>query len=152
MLCFFWRWNDMKIKVSTDYALRIIRLIYMEDTKVVTSKVISEKENISQGVIIKILGILKTNDIVESHQGRGENVGGFSLRANIEELTLYDILSVMEGPVNFEFARDADYYNKYGRKCNINKELHRLNHVLKMEMKKISLYEIFTCKEQEVEI
>lgn len=47
---------------------------------------------------------------------------------------------------------NSDYYNKYGLECNINKELHRLNNVLKVEMKKKSLYEIFTGKEHEVAI
>jgi len=139
----------MKINMATDYALRIIRVIYLEDIEIVTSKLISERENISQGVVMKILKILKENHIVASHQGRGQNVGGFSLEAHVEELTLYDILTAMEGEVNFTFSRKIQCYEIQGKECSINKELYRINSNLIRDMKKKSLYEIYEGKKKE---
>jgi len=138
----------MKINMATDYAFRIIRVIYFADDAVVTSKYISERENISQGVTMKVLKILRENNIVESHQGRGKYVGGFSLRANIKELTLYDVLIVMEGPINFNFPRDRQCHEIYGKECSINKELYRVNRDLIQDLKKKSFYEIFIGKKR----
>jgi len=47
--------RDVKIKQSTLYGIRILCRIHKEKSKVVTSKKIAEKEEISQGMIFRIL-------------------------------------------------------------------------------------------------
>lgn len=139
----------MKVNMTTDYAFRIIRAIYLEDSEIVTSKFISERENISSGVILKILKILRENNIVESHQGRGQNVGGFSIKAKLESITMYDILVALEGPVDITFPRDGKYFGVYGKECGINQELYRINKNLIQDLQKKSLYEVFVGEKKE---
>lgn len=142
----------MRLKITTDYAFRIIRAIYLEDSNTVTTKMLCEKENISQGVIMKILRELKQHDIVASHQGRGNSVGGFSLKAKLEDITIYDIIVIMEGPAMLTFPRSVNYKARYGE-CSINKELERVSCNFINDLKKNSLYEVLIGeREKEVKI
>lgn len=129
--------------MTTDYAIRIIRTIYMEEGEIVNTAIISEKEHISQGVIMKILKLLRDADFVSSHQGRGDISGGFSLKRGLKELTLYDVILAMEGPVTLTFPRDVNYNEKGGADCPINRELQRINDDMVRELKEKSLYEVF---------
>ena len=126
----------MRVNMTTEYALRMLQTIYFADHKIVTSKVISQKENISNGSAMKILKKLRDNDIVASHQGRGESVGGFSMKANLKEITLYDIILIMKDPIMLLPLKESQHYN-------ITKELQRVNRNLMQDLKKKSLYEIF---------
>lgn len=87
----------MKIKQTTFYAMRILCRIHKGKSKVVTSKEIAEKEELSQGVTLKILRELSHAGIVHAHQGRGQNCGGFSLEKSIDRITMADVIAVMEG-------------------------------------------------------
>jgi len=123
--------------------------MYLQDNRIVTSKYISEVENISHGVVLRILKILRENNIVKSHQGRGQNVGGFTLKAKMENITMYNILTIMEGKIELTFPREDWYIKKYGNKCGINQELYRINTNLIQDLQKKSLYEIFVGKKKE---
>jgi Rrf2 family protein len=130
----------MKINRTTDYAIRIIRAIY-DNGGVVTSKIIANKENISQGVLMKIMRVLKNHGIVESHQGRGEVSGGFSLRKSPKELTLLAIVEAMEGPVLIaEWIKDEPHLVEVSSICQ---EYKRINDILRTELDKYTLYDIF---------
>lgn len=91
------RGEQMRIKQSTFYALRIIYRIHKEENEIVTSAEIAEKEEISQGVGLKILRKLAQAGIMQVHQGRGQICGGFSMIKTIDEITLSEVLGVMEG-------------------------------------------------------
>ena len=63
----------------------------------VTSKEIAEKEALSQGVVLRILRELSHAGMVHAHQGRGQKCGGFSLAKSIDEITMVDVIVVLEG-------------------------------------------------------
>lgn len=130
----------MKLNKTTDYAIRIIKTIYHEGG-IVTSKAISIKEEMSQGVLMKIMRTLRSHGIVESHQGRGEVSGGFSLRKSPKELTLLDIVEAMEGPIMIAEWIDSD--QKLVATSSLCREYDRINNSLKEELQKYTLYEIF---------
>ena len=129
----------MKIKQTTFYALLAIRRIYVENREIVTSKLISEKEGISQGVLLRILRSLDNAGIVQAHQGRGTAYGGFSLARNIDEITLLDVVNTME---------KVDICIKLSEKDRKNeKELFlkcsQINERLKEELSKYTVRELF---------
>lgn len=136
----------MRLKMTTDYAIRIIRTIYMEEGEIVTTATISEKEHISQGVIMKILKLLRDANLVSSHQGRGDISGGFSLNRELKEMTLYDVIIVMEGPLILTFPRNMDYNEKGEGDCPINRELQRINDDMIRKLQEKSLFEVFNAE------
>jgi len=87
----------MKINKTTFYALRMIYRIYVEEKVIITSREIAEKEKIPQGVSMKILSKLVRAGILKVYQGRGQVCGGFSLSKSINEITILEILEIMEG-------------------------------------------------------
>jgi len=89
--------EDMKIRQSTFYAFRILHRLDEAQGRVVTSKEIAEKESLSAGVVLRILRTMSYSGIVDVHQGRGEVCGGFSLEKPIDEITILEVIKMLEG-------------------------------------------------------
>lgn len=137
----------MKINKMTIYAFLIIKRIYMGEGSIVTSKYIAEKEQISQGVVLKTLRILQGAGIVISHQGRGEISGGFSLIRNIKDLSVCELLIIMERefslcPVSVENASDKGSAVLY-------KNLGCMNDMVVEILKRYSLFDVLTAENLE---
>lgn len=90
----------MRLKQTTFYALWALRDIYLDKNKVLTSNLIAEKENISQGVLLRTLRMLSRKGILEAHQGRGNICGGFSLNKSIDDITLLEVIEATDGDLN----------------------------------------------------
>jgi len=119
----------MKIKQSTFYAFRILYRLHKGKGRVVTSREVAEKEELSPGVILKILRIMGQNGIVCAHQGRGEAGGGFSLEKNIDEITFLEIVKIMEGVdlcANMDAASRQKEMQMFWTSSRINEELEKL--------------------------
>lgn len=130
---------QMKIKQTTFYALAAIRRIHLENREIVTSTVIAEKEGLSQGVILRILRMMADASILSVHQGRGNRCGGFSLERSIDELTLLDVVNVME---------TLDICENLDQKAGINDDelflsLSEINHHVREEFSKHTIRELF---------
>jgi len=89
--------KGMKIKQTTFYALQILKRIHLEDKDIVTSILIADRENLSQGVVLKLLRTMVDTKILYAHQGRDAISGGFSMMKSVDEITLMEIVDVMEG-------------------------------------------------------
>ncbi len=87
----------MKITVESDCALRIMLFLGIRGLNVKTgAKMISEKENIPIRFTLKILRKLKLANMVCSY--RGQN-GGYALIKETSEVTLKDVIEVIDGPI-----------------------------------------------------
>lgn len=119
----------MRIKQTTFYAIRILYRLHREKTNLVTSKYIAKKEEISQGVILKILRVLSHAGIVKVHQGRGQISRGFALAKSIDDITMADIMGAMEGMdvgVNLEEASNEQEASLHQVCEQINERLEQL--------------------------
>lgn len=101
----------MKINQTTFYAMRILYRIHIEDDRVVTSKMIAEKEEISPGVTLRILREMSKADLVCVHQGRGQICGGFSLAKSIDDITMADVIETLEG-IDINFSRERGIWDR----------------------------------------
>lgn len=109
--------------------MRILCRIHREANNVVTSKKIAEKEELSPGVVLKILRQLSAAGIVHAYQGRGEVCGGFSLARSIDDITMADIIVALEGMDIGENLDEASgkKVKALDQACNqINEELMKL--------------------------
>jgi Rrf2 family transcriptional regulator, cysteine metabolism repressor len=88
----------MKITYKGDYALKaILDLSYRYASgQVVPLVEISRRQNIPQKYLEQIMLVLKGAGLVESKRGIG---GGFMLRRSPEEITIGQVVRLMEGPV-----------------------------------------------------
>jgi Predicted transcriptional regulator len=133
----------MRINLMTDYAVRIVCCMHECEEGVITSSQISKKEGISHGILMKVLKQLREEGIVISYRGRGQVVGGYKLRRTVKEITLLDIIEMMEGTLKLENIRSrGEGTTIYIGDDMILAEYRRLSEVFRNEMKKNTLYEI----------
>ena len=98
------RWKEiiMQLKLTTEYAIRIA-LYLAEQNGVCTSKEIAEYTQISPNYVLKILRILAKVNLVQNHIGI---YGGFSLCKHPQDITLWDIVSVIESTIKISYCLD----------------------------------------------
>ncbi len=88
----------MRITQEADYALRIILTLSKSGKEVRTdAKTIATQENVPQRFALKILRKLTKAGLVKSFRGVQ---GGYSIDMEPEEITILDVISAIDGPIN----------------------------------------------------
>ncbi len=96
----------MKISTKGRYGLRaLIDLAINMDSENVSIKAISERQNISERYLEQIFSLLRKAGIILGRKGAQ---GGYSLGKNISELTILEILKVLEGDSIFIDINDKE--------------------------------------------
>jgi len=134
----------MKIKQTTFYALLAIHRIYLEGRQIITSVELAEKENISHGVMIKTLRVLTHAGILHVHQGRGNVCGGYSLAKRIDEITLLDIIDIME---QVNICKNIATGNRE-REAQLFCKFSQINESLKEEFSKYTIQDLFVSGDE----
>ncbi len=84
----------LKLSKSLEYSLlALIHISKNDNDSITSSKVISEKLNISYELLSKLLQKLSRNGIIKSQQGK---FGGYTLNIPSNELSLYQIINAIE--------------------------------------------------------
>lgn len=96
----------MQLKIATDYAIRII-LYLSANQDVVTSKELSENLGIPQSFVFKITNKLKKKNLISNSVGMK---GGFLLTCQPEEISLYQIINLMESTMQLNRCLEEDHY------------------------------------------
>ncbi|MCL2843375.1 MAG: Rrf2 family transcriptional regulator [Oscillospiraceae bacterium] len=84
----------MQVQVSTEHAIRIVRYLHLQDRRVHSAQEISWGLGLSYPVFVKVAGVLKRAGILSAVHGRN---GGFQLNKPAHEISVYDILVIIEG-------------------------------------------------------
>ncbi len=85
-----------KLSTKGRYAVRAMYEIARAFPEGVTLDEISERQKISRVYLAQILNRLRQARLIKSSRGPG---GGYVLRKSPDEISLYDILEPLEGPV-----------------------------------------------------
>jgi len=90
----------MQFNQATDYAFRVImHLASVPEGEIVNSQKIAEQQKIPIGFLQKIMRALTQGEIVKSYRGID---GGFALAKSAVNISLLDIITIMEGPVDLQ--------------------------------------------------
>ncbi len=127
----------MKMNKMTSYGIRIIRCIASREGETVTSKYIHEQEDIAQGILMKVLRILREAGLIVSHQGRGGITGGYTLARPADEISVYNVIEAMEGGVDLYPCTDAEAYGEDNHR--IYEQLKEVNEVYKTLLEQIRI-------------
>lgn len=96
----------MQLKLTTDYAIRTI--IYLATQSGITSVAeIGSKMGISENYLMKVLKLLKDAGLVAGYQGKR---GGYAISKKPEEISLWDIVEVMEGTTRINRCLETDHF------------------------------------------
>ena len=86
----------MRITQEADYALRIACMLAQNGASRAGAAEISEKTSVSTRFALKILHKLVTGGVVRSYKGAN---GGYTLACEAEQITLRDIIELIDGPL-----------------------------------------------------
>lgn len=96
----------MQFNQATDYAFRVImHLAALPEGELANGQTISDQQNIPAGFLQKIMRSLSQGNLVKSYRGVD---GGFVLAKPAAEISLLDVIEVMEGPLNLQRCLKAD--------------------------------------------
>lgn len=128
----------MIITRRSDYALRICRAL--KDGKTHNVREICTEEGIPKAFAYKIIREMEHSGIVKSERG---NKGGYYLARPLNELTIYDIVSVTEEDLAIVYCmKEECERNADSAPCRMHGEMKRIQKLMEEEMKKKSLAEI----------
>ena len=131
----------MFITREMDYAVRIIRDLSRGGRKTIDE--ICQNEQIPRQFGYKILKKLANNGLARIFRGTG---GGYTLAVDIGEITLFDIITAVDGELLLCECLDHGVncpMKKRGKRiCGVHKELVRIQGLLLSHLKEKSMAEI----------
>ena len=103
----------MHITLETDYAIRIVDALGRESLKggngiksCIDAGTISESTDVPLRFALKILRKLVSGGIVKSYKGV---YGGYRLIKPVKEISLYDVIEIVEGEYRFSRCLSEEY-------------------------------------------
>lgn len=135
--------ETMYITNEMDYTLRILRILYKKG--LTTALIISEEEHIPKAFVYKILNKLDKKNLIESKRGRN---GGYILPEKTLHMKLGEIFNSIDKEQLIAPCIDKDYdcINNKDDRCNIHRELKRIQLVIDIELNRKTIEEILLGK------
>jgi len=123
----------MRFTVESDRATRVVLYLAVNYPKCISAKEIAENEKIPARFTLKILRKLKLAEIVDSLRG---NAGGYLLSKKPEEISLYDVITAIEGPLCIQKClENPDNCNlKRADVCPVHNHLCDMQHYIKEKL------------------
>mgnify|MGYP000921566665 CR=1 FL=1 len=132
----------MLITREVDYAVRILRVL--ADKNIVSVREMCIREDISVSIAYKITRKLEKSGIIKSYRGTN---GGYSLKKSLDEVTLYDVIEVVDKELLITECLQDEYHCSRNTKsdiCKLHQEFYRLQEVLTDELQSKSLSAVFS--------
>ena len=133
----------MKIQISTDYALRILRYLHENKGELHTAMNIAQAIGITYPVFIKIANQMKREKLLNSAQGRH---GGYQLGKPAHEISFYDVYLCIEGDLQinrcFKETEDEPCTNGHKAHCKLHQFLHSLQDEMIASMSEVSIADL----------
>ena len=135
----------MHITLEADYAIRIMLALGARKSRMDAGS-ISEEATVSLRFALKILRKLVGGGMVKSFKGVK---GGYELAKDPSEITLYDILSTIEGEYQISRCLSEDYRCPAGRKayCQVRKIFEKASLQMREQLKAVYLEELLGKEE-----
>ena len=130
----------MKINNETDYAFRIMQALARRN-EVTDAKTVAEITSLPSRFTLKILGKLVCGGLVCSKKGSN---GGYMLSRSPADITLLDILEVIEGPIVISKCLGDDFvchHDGGSEKCDcfFNRVLNEINLTIATKLKSVTV-------------
>jgi Rrf2 family protein len=127
----------MKITNATDYAIRaVLYIAQKKEKKYLMRSELSKECNIPDCFLGKILQALKKSEILTSCRGK---FGGYTLAKNVEDITIYDIITAVEGNIYLNECLNNDETCSKAKECTIKIMLSEINKELISNLKNYNI-------------
>ncbi len=126
---------------DTDYAIRTLSCIAGKKKKIVTVRELTEKLDMPKAYLRRVLQILNKKGILKSLKGRG---GGFSLIKDPEEITVFDLVEIFQGPFQLSDHILKGKVCPSINTCYLKEKLDRMEKHVARELKGITIASLMT--------
>lgn len=134
----------MLITREADYALRILRALSQHEQ--MTTKEICDQELLPQQFVYKILKKLDRAGWVAVLRGIN---GGCRLNTELKNVTLFDLITIMEADKKVSSCMQADFNCPWREKhhvCQVHNHLWKIQQELDQKLQEYTLYDILFDK------
>jgi Rrf2 family protein len=131
---------------ATDYAFRVILyLAERSEGELANSQTIAEQQNIPAGFLQKIMHSLVKGELVKSYRGVD---GGFALAKPAKEISLLDVIEVMEGPLDLQrcLKQDSSCSKGCDTKCSVHAALAAIQENFTQALDEVNFAKLVTEK------
>jgi Rrf2 family protein len=92
----------MKLSTASSYAIHaLVNLASREQSTLTPSHLVAEAEGMSEGFLLKVLGLLVRAQILLAVKGPN---GGYRLARSAHKITLLEIIEAVDGPIRGDAA------------------------------------------------
>jgi Rrf2 family cysteine metabolism transcriptional repressor len=129
---------------KTDYALIALTYLVQNPEGVATARAIAQRFKVPQSLLMNVLKALVQKGVLASVRGAK---GGYSLAVAPEELSLYDLILAIEGPIKFvqcatPHVSDAAATCDLFQVCPVSAPARQIHERLENFLRRITLAEI----------
>ena len=125
---------------DTDYAVRTLGCIAAAKENTVTVTDIAKKLNMPRSFLRKILQMLSNKELLKSFKGAG---GGFSLAVEPEEITIFSIIEIFQGPFQLmEHVFRGKECPEIKKDCPLKKKMDKIEEELIIKLKSITITDL----------
>jgi Rrf2 family protein len=130
----------LRFNRETDYAIRVLlALAKYPPGEIIPSGDIRQEMYLPESLSLQIISRLVHLDLVKSYPGRN---GGIQLAHPSAEITLYDVITGMEGRVSFSSCLEADQHCQLEPDCPIQAYWISLQDTLDRELKQVTIQQL----------
>ena len=97
----------MRFQLTTDYAIRIIGYLHRHPGELVTAQEVADNVGVTYQIFMKVSNQLKKAGLVKTTRGC---LGGYSLGKRGSEISLFEIVMIMEGEICINRCLAEDGY------------------------------------------
>jgi len=131
----------MKLQISTDYAVQILRYLHEKKDELHTAGSIAESIGISYHFFVQIANQMKKRGLLVSIQGRN---GGYQLGRTAHDISFYDVFMCMEGELQISRRLQRNRFCDHDgvNYCKVHGFLHYLQDRMVEEMSNQSIADL----------
>jgi Rrf2 family protein len=136
----------MRFQITTDYAVRMLLFMAQREGQVSTAEVAAKELGITYSYFNKVAYKIRMAGFLESIQGPG---GGYRISKNAADITLYDIVTVMEGDIRINRCLEEDGFcsRNATQICPVHKTLEALQNQMIDTLKSVRISDL--CDEKQ---
>ncbi len=129
----------LKLTRKVEYALIALRHLQGEiESRVSSTKEISETYNIPLELLAKTLQLMARNDIIDAIHGPH---GGYRIKADFQTINMTDFIEMIEGPLGLTNCH-FDTECTQSETCNIKQPINKVNNSIRDIFNKMTLADI----------
>lgn len=126
----------LKISRMSDYAIVLLTVMARTDAKQYTARILADDSGLTLPTVGKLLKMLSAGGLLHSQQGRN---GGYRLARPANEISLADIIEVIDGPIAMTECFTVDHDCDREANCELRPHWQAINQSVRQLLGNTSL-------------